>query len=217
MRPAPNLPTRLLSLFFYWLYQPLAWSYDLVAWLVSLGRWKSWIFSILPEVRGPRVLELGHGPGHLQAELFKRGFQPFGLDRSPQMGHLAARRLKAAGFRSNLVRADAAHLPYANEAFDQVVATFPSEYIIQAQTLAEAHRVIRANGSFVVLPVAWIRGRSALERLAAWLFRVTGQAAEWDGRFSDPIRLAGFRVEEKRVVLPGSEVMLVMVKTGPQP
>lgn len=201
----------LLRVFFYLLYQPLAWSYDAVAWLVSLGRWRSWVNSILPELStGGRILELGHGPGHLQVAMRNQGVEPVGIDLSAQMGRLAIRRLRSAKHAPLLVRADGRRLPFRSGAFQHIVATFPTEYIVQASTLAEARRTLSATGSLVLLPVAWITGRNLLEHAAAWLFRITGEAGEWDGRFSAAIRQAGFAVEEKRVALPGSEVMLLV-------
>ena len=211
-RPSPSLFARFLFSFFYLIYEPLAWSYDLVAWVVSLGRWKNWVYSTLPELPGPRVLELGHGPGHLQTALHKNGIQVIGIDRSAPMGRLAYRRLIAANHTPNLVRASAEHLPFPPNAFDQIVATFPSEYIVQIPTLAESNRVLMSEGRLVILPVAWIRGNRIWDRAAAWLFHVTGQAGTWDTRYSDPLRRAGFTVEEKHVKLPGSEVMLVIGK-----
>lgn len=203
----------LLRVFFYLLYQPLAWSYDAVAWLVSLGRWRSWVNSILPQLSADgRVLELGHGPGHLQVAMRNQGLEPVGIDLSAQMGRLAARRLSSVKDFLMLARADGRRLPFRSGAFQHIVATFPTEYILQASTLAEARRTLATTGSLVLLPVAWITGRNLLERLAAALFRVTNQAGEWDGRFNAAIRQAGFEVEEKRVVLLGSEVMLLVCR-----
>lgn len=207
----------LLRVFFYLLYQPMAWSYDAVAWLVSLGRWRSWVNSVLPELGQPelgqaRTLELGHGPGHLQVAMRNAGQTPFGIDLSAQMGKLAARRMQAARYRPLLVRADGRRLPFAPRAFQHVVATFPTEYIVQASTLAEARRTLAAGGSLVLLPVAWITGGDWLSRAAAWLFRVTGQACEWNSSFSATIRQQGFSVQEKRITSPGSEVMLLVCK-----
>ncbi|MEX2160325.1 MAG: methyltransferase domain-containing protein [Anaerolineales bacterium] len=209
MLPAPNLPTRLLRFLFYLLYQPLAWSYDLVAWLVSLGQWKRWLFAALPELPGPRVLELGHGPGHLQLALQQQGSLAFGLDPSGQMGRLAARRLSKVP-STNLVRAVAEGTPFKSASFDQVVATFPSEYILHTETLLEVQRALHPNGRFVILPVAWLRDKSTWGKLMAWLFRATGQAGEWDGSFSRQIASAGFAVEEKRLTLEKSELMLLV-------
>lgn len=212
MRPAPSLFTRFLRFFFYLIYQPLAWSYDLVAWVVSLGQWKSWIFSTLPLLSGPRVLEIGHGPGHVQLALHQMSIYTFGLDQSRQMGWLTKRRLQKAGFLRNLSRGVAQHLPYPANSFDQVVSTFPSEYIVQQESLAAIKRVLRPGGRLIVLPVAWIRSPRLLGRLAAWLFRVSGQVDSWDKLFSEKFRIAGFVVEERRVTLPESEVVLLIAK-----
>jgi len=78
--------------FFNLLYHPFAWTYDLVAAIVSLGRWQDWLMQAMPYLSG-RVLEIGFGPGHLQVALNEAGMQAFGLDESRQMGRQARRRL----------------------------------------------------------------------------------------------------------------------------
>jgi len=55
-----------LRLFFRLLYHQLAFTYDLVAASVSFNRWKDWVMSVVPFIEGNRILEIGHGPGHLQ-------------------------------------------------------------------------------------------------------------------------------------------------------
>jgi ubiquinone/menaquinone biosynthesis C-methylase UbiE len=59
------LPRRAVKLGFHLLYHQFAFTYDAVAWFVSLGQWQAWGQAALKRVRGPRVLEIGHGPGHL--------------------------------------------------------------------------------------------------------------------------------------------------------
>ena len=162
--------------FFDLLYHEYAWTYDAVAGLVSLGQWQAWVESVLPYLRGPRILELGHGPGHLQRLLQERHLRVVGLDESPQMGRLAYRRLKGSGKNPLLVRGYAQSTPFPNNSFDQIVATFPSEYIYQEQTVREISRLLVPGGEFLLLPVAWISGKRPAQRLAAWLFQVTGQA-----------------------------------------
>ena len=164
------------NFFFKLLYHQFAWTYDWVAAIVSVGLWKDWVLAVLPHLEGPSVLELGHGPGHLQTALLNRGILAYGLDASPQMGRLARRRLHRKGQSVQLLQARAQSLPLASGSFDQVVATFPTEYIIDPGTLKEAWRVLLPGGRMVVLPVAWITGQRWMERFAAALFRITKQS-----------------------------------------
>jgi ubiquinone/menaquinone biosynthesis C-methylase UbiE len=90
----------ILRFFFKLLYHQFAFAYDLVAATVSLGRWKDWVMSILPFVEGPRVLEIGFGPGHLQRRLLQRGLIAVGIDESPQMARLAKRNLTGTSVAS---------------------------------------------------------------------------------------------------------------------
>jgi ubiquinone/menaquinone biosynthesis C-methylase UbiE len=178
----------LLRLFFELLYHQFAFAYDFVAAVVSFGRWNDWIVEVIPFIEGRRVLEIGHGPGHLQRILLSRGLVAVGIEESPQMLRLAKRRLdKQFSTNSefahpepahrfgcthiNLTRGLAQHLPFANSAFDTVIATFPSEYIFNPATLTEVRRCLINGGRFIVLPVAMPKNRFLL-----WLFRVTGEA-----------------------------------------
>ncbi|MFO3795989.1 MAG: class I SAM-dependent methyltransferase [Anaerolineales bacterium] len=161
-----------LRIFFYLLYHPLAALYDLVAALVSFGKWRQWVLSVIPYVEGERLLELGHGPGHLQKALHERGYYAFGLDLSRQMGQLAKRKL---GNSHRLVRGKAQALPFPNEAFSCIVATFPSEYILERSTLEEARRVLKAEGKILVIPGIRFRATGWLWKLLRRIWKVTEQ------------------------------------------
>jgi len=200
---------KFLQLFFQLLYHPFSWTYDWVAYIVSLGRWQSWVLSIQPEIHGPSVLELGHGPGHLLEALRARGLQAFGLDESWQMSQIAARRLLAHKFPPNLVNGYAQHLPFPSSHFSQVVATFPSEYILDPSTLESIFRVLVPGGEFIILPGAWITGHSLPDRLAAALFRVTGQAPAWDDSLLKPISKVGFQVAAEFRDLNSSKLVMI--------
>ncbi len=161
-----------MRVFFNLLYHPFAFTYDFVAAVVSFGKWNNWVLGVIPFVSGTRILELGHGPGHLQQALITlrrvSGLDSAAMDESAPMGRLAKRRL---GSSQKLVRAVTQKIPFVSETFDSVISTFPSEYIFDPQTLAEAYRVLRSGGRFIVLLAAWPRNP-----LLGWLFKVTGQS-----------------------------------------
>jgi len=208
--------TRFMQTFFYLLYHPFAWAYDFVAAVVSIGMWKDWVMSALPYLKGPRVLELGHGPGHLQAALLKAGIAAHGIDESRQMGRLARKRLTenhrhpTEHSTYSLASGYAQSLPYRSESFHQIASTFPSEYILDPRTLAEVYRVLAPGGTLVVLPTIWITGQKWMERAAASLFRVTGQTREWDEGWLDPLHKTGFQPQIKRITHKSWTLLIIV-------
>jgi ubiquinone/menaquinone biosynthesis C-methylase UbiE len=154
----------------------MAWSYDFVSAVVSVGMWKEWVLSLVSGLPGPRILEIGHGPGHLQKKLLSDGITTFGLDFSSEMIKIANKNIQRIGLEPNLVNGLAQNLPFLEGYFDQVVTTFPTEFIVDPNSVKEIHRVLKHGGNLLILPVAWITGNNLFEKTAAWLFQVTGQA-----------------------------------------
>ena len=167
-----------MQAFFRWLYHEGSWAYDGVAALVSAGRWTRWATSALEHLKGERVLEIGHGPGHLLAAMVHRGLRPVGLDLSFPMARRARRR---TGFVVPLVQGRAQALPFPDETFDAVVSTFPAPFILEPATWREAARVLRPGGRFVVLLGAWPEGPGLLTGMLRILYRWTARP---DGRIS---------------------------------
>ncbi len=199
----------ILRAFFKLLYHQFAWTYDWVAAIVSLGLWQKWILSVLPYIDGVHVLELGHGPGHLQAALHRKGIAAIGVDESPQMGKIAYRRLTQMGLTPRLVNGHGQLIPFVDESFHQVVATFPAEYILDKRTIEEIYRVLIPGGTAILLPLAWITGRKLLDRLAAWLFYITGEAPSWNDRALEPIKKMGFEAWSEFIDLESSKVLII--------
>jgi ubiquinone/menaquinone biosynthesis C-methylase UbiE len=207
-----------MRFFFRLLYNQLAWTYDLVACVVSLGQWNAWGRTAIPYLRGERVLELAHGPGHLLVALAARGLAPVGLDRSPHMGRLARRRLRRAGLPVPLVRARAQALPFCDGCFGSAVATFPTEFIVDSATLQEMARVLRtpepaegrSGGRLVVVAWARLTGHDLLSRFIGWLYRVTGQGEPLPGGSEAVAVEAGFALRTVWERVRRSEVMLVV-------
>ena len=198
-----------LLIFFKLLYHQFAWSYDVVAWAVSWGNWQKWVEAVLPSLEGPRILEIGFGPGHLQLALQRKEVMVIGLDESQQMVNLTCKRLVKHGSIPVLVRADAQQIPLADECVNQVVMTFPAEFIVKHETMAEIRRVIIPGGKAVVLTMAWITGRKPWERLVAWVNRITSQAPAWDPKLLEQIKPEGFKMGWEMKNFPNSSVVII--------
>lgn len=210
----------LLKIFLDLLYNQFAWAYDWVADLVSLRRWRIWVYSVLPYLESSPILELGHGPGHLQKKLNGLEYSTFGIDVSGKMVRIAGRRLREDNYIPCLVVGRAQDLPYPDQTFKRVVATFPSEYINSRETLKEIWRVLDQSGELIILITAWITGDKFLEKLAAWTFHVTGQApdpiqpgiAQQDFFQLSAAQEVGFLVTSHLLDLDSSRVMIIKAR-----
>jgi ubiquinone/menaquinone biosynthesis C-methylase UbiE len=213
MPAAERLIARSLRLFLNLLYHQFAWAYNWVAAVVSRGRWEDWVLTALPYLEGPLILETGPGTGYLQQALSRRGLSSVALEPSAQM----LKRLRHLGqLELALCNGYAQTMPFASAAFQQAVATFPTEYISDIRTLSEFRRVLQPGGLLVVLPVAWITGPSVVDRLAAGLFRVTRQAppdtSRLEQQLAAPLRSAGFQVSIVRQPLHDSLVLVMLAR-----
>lgn len=217
------------------LYNEMAWSYDVVSWVVSLGEWRKWQRAALPFVQGQRVLEIAHGPGHMLLALLQSGYRVTGLDLSPHMSRLASRRLRRgsppeASQPYVLARGAAQALPFRANSFDTVLSTFPTNFIAQRATMASVHRVLRPGGRYLIVPEGRLKGNGPAPRLIAWLYQITGQSddifavdeeehwpaetPEWRA-FRQAMAETGFDMEVKRVSLPRSEATVVVATRRP--
>lgn len=214
---------RLLRFGFYLLYNPFAFTYDLVANVVSLGRWWAWqraALDFLPATGD--ILEVGHGTGHLLETLHQRGCQPLALDLSPNMGRIARRRLRQRGLAPRIMRGSVLHLPLPARSLDAIVATFPTEYIVQTPAMAEFRRVLRPGGRLVFVPAAMLLGGGPLRGLIRLAFWLTGQSASlaptleqlpgWAKYAQAHYHQAGFTVQVETVALADSRVWVVVAE-----
>lgn len=214
--PVPRLWWRLVRFGFRLLYNEMAWTYDAVSQVVSLGKWRAWQRSAISHLSlmgtPGRVLELAYGTGNLQIDMASTGWTPYGADLSAAMADIAAKKLRKQGLTPRLLRAKAGQLPLPAASIDAIVSTFPTTFILQPATLSEAYRVLRPGGRFVIVFNAVLNPNSATARVLEWAYRVTGQRGPWPVDPQDAFREAGFEAQLITEHLPSSIVHLAVLE-----
>ena len=216
--PLRRASRRVLRFGFRLLYHEFAFTYDAVAWVVSLGEWRRWQRTALNHLTAPpgaTVLELAHGTGNMQLDLRAAAYRTAALDLSPQMGRIARRKLIRHNVPAPLVRGRAQALPFADGAFPAVISTFPTEFIVEPDTQREIYRVLAPGGRLIVVfNGALTRGGAARQALEA-AYRATGQRSPWPEHAAPRIEAAGFRARVVVEELPRS-VAVLLVADKPQ-
>ncbi len=174
------LPRWFIKLGFQLLYYQMAWTYELVAWLVSFGQWAVWRRLALQFMQPGPTLELAYGTGVFFVDMLKAGYKPVGIDLSPYMARLAAKQLRHRNFDTRLNRARAQALPFPTNYFANVVATFPTDYMMDSHTLAEIYRVLKrpehgSTGRLVIVAEGELRGPWPIRPFIDWLYKITNQ------------------------------------------
>lgn len=144
------------------------------------------IVSTLGDVGGRRILDVCGGSGRLTAALAKLDADVEGLDFAPTMVAKAAADYPGIKFRQG----DAERLPYDQNIFDDVVCCFGVMHLERPeQAIAEAYRVLRRGGKYVL--TQWAKDDDLLGIVASAIAEhgdrtVQLPAAPPPMRFSEP-------------------------------
>lgn len=201
---------RLVRFGFRLLYNEMAFTYDWVSQVVSLGEWRCWqrtALAFLPD--DGFILELAHGTGNLQLDLHAAGYTTIGYDLSPAMGRIASRKLRNNNLPLNLVRGQGQHLPFADAQFTAIVCTFPTSFITAQETLREMYRVLQPGGCAVIVISGLLQGQTPLHRFIEWLYAITGQRGDEAVDAQEYFGGAGFGIETLESTCANSRVQLV--------
>ena len=144
-------------------------SYDLLVWVLTLGRDRVFREKTLDLARvalGESVLDIGCGTGTLALAAKNRvgsSASVTGIDASPQMIARARKKARRVGAEVTFVTADVENLPYAAGTFDLVLSTVMLHHLsdgARLKCLGEVRRVLRPGGRFLALDF----GGAAAER-----------------------------------------------------
>lgn len=172
---------KLVRFGFRLLYNEMAFTYDTVSSVASLGAWRCWQRSALKYLEATpndNILELAHGTGNLQLDLIEAGYQTIGYDLSSYMGRIAKAKLQRSGNPVRLVQGQAQQLPFPTKMFKAIISTFPTDFIFAAETLREINRILTDDGQLIIVPNGTLTGGSATEAGMEWLYRITGQRGD---------------------------------------
>ena len=136
-----------------WFCSTAFWRY------VTQKRLLPWILS--GSELGDHVLEIGAGPGAATAELRKRATRVTSLEYDHTFAAgLAARQ---GSHNGDVLRGDAAALPFANESFSSAIAVLVLHHLrsseLQDRAFVEICRVLRPGGRFFAFEIqdGWLQ------------------------------------------------------------
>lgn len=139
--------------------------------------------SLLKNIRGKKVLDLGCGTGRHTKILKKRGAKVWGIDISPRMLEIAKREIKGVDFKVGSVY----KLPYKPKFFDIVFAGLCVSYFENLdKAFKEINRVLKRNGIFVfsfghplINVTSYIKGKPRNYRKIGDYFKEEKTYANW--------------------------------------
>ena len=156
--------------------------------------------SLLPEVKGKRVLDAGCGPGAYAEWLVEHGAEVVALDANEKMVRLARQRLgsKAQVLLANLEQP----LDFlADGSFDVVVSPLVMDYIRDWESaFREFHRVLRVGGC-LVFSMEHPYSKYDYHRQTSNYFEVEQVEFTWRG-FGKPVRVPSYRRPMSAVTNP---------------
>jgi ubiquinone/menaquinone biosynthesis C-methylase UbiE len=159
-------PPRTNGLVIHW-----AARYDLLAWLLTLGRERAFrerLLELAGIQRDQVVLDIGCGTGTLAiaatAHVGPRG-NVVGIDASPQMVTRATRKAARAGVPAIFQLAVAEQLPFPDARFDVVLSTLMFHHLprkTREQCAIEIRRVLKPGGRVFVVDFGKPQSRRGL-------------------------------------------------------
>ena len=163
-------------------------------------RWERRIFGadardLVRDARGD-VLEIAVGTGR-NLHLYAAGARVTGIELSEAMLDLARARPAGSAAELELLQGDAEQLPFSDQSFDTVVCTFALCTIPDdRRALAEAHRVLRPNGTLLL--VEHVRSPNRIVRLVERIAEPITMRIAGDHLLRDPLDhlvAVGFTIE----------------------
>ena len=108
------------------------------------------------------------------------------------------------------MRGQAQQLPFPDASFANVIATFPTEFILDPVTLASITRILQPNGRLVIVVVGYLKGPGPMRRFVEWLYRITGQRDIPEPNPLTRLQASGFDAQWEYATLEGATARLLV-------
>ena len=115
-------------------------------------------------VQNQKVLDLGTGTGVLPRNMYKYGASFIGADIAENQITQARRLSKEAGMDIEYIVASAEEVDFPNSTFDVVTACQCFMYFNKAVVLPKIHKMLKGDGHFCILFMAWLPAESQIAK-----------------------------------------------------
>ena len=115
-------------------------------------------------VRGQKVLDLGTGTGVLPRNMYKYGADFIGTDIAENQIEQAKRLSAKAGMNIEYIVVSAEDIDFPNEKFDVITACQCFMYFNKEVVLPKIHRMLKDDGHFCILFMAWLPDECEIAR-----------------------------------------------------
>lgn len=117
-------------------------------------------------VEGQTVLDLGTGTGVLPRNMYKFGAKFIGADIAENQIAEAKRLSSEANMNIEYIVSSAENIDFPNETFDVVTACQCFMYFDKAVAIPKIHKVLKTNGHFCILFMAWLPYESEIAKVS---------------------------------------------------
>ncbi len=134
-------------------------TYDTVVRITTFyqdDRWKNHIIRLVPP--SSKILDLACGTGILTLLLKDKAPNIYGIDIVYKNLCIAMNKVKSGGYTIELVNADAESIPFKDDTFDVITASYLSKYVDPYTLISECKRVLKDNGTIILHDFTYPRG-----------------------------------------------------------
>lgn len=171
--------------------------YHLITLFLSGGYWERWQNAVFDDLQGKEILEIGPGPGKLLLRLIEKGYHVTGVEFLPNMASEARRLMKQAGQKVTIHYQSPHKLPFKNETFDCIVATFVmSEINDLDKAIMEMKRILKKKGKVIIIAGSYPQDNNFMALLIFKIINISS-VRPFDRDNARYLRKHGFDVSRK--------------------